>query len=265
MILDQLHLDGRMALITGGSQGLGLGMARALRQAGAAVAIAARNQERLETARQQIGGDMSQVRAYAADISDVQTAQGLVRQVYEDFGRLDVLVTAAAAQVRKPALEVTPEDWDHLVAINLRAVFFTCQEAARCMVEQREKGQHGSVGKIITIASITAVGAWPDVSVYGATKGGVVQMTKSLALEWGPLGICANAIGPGTFHTELTESLYADRERAGRITSRIPLGRPGVPDDLAGAVVFLASPASDYVTGQVLWVDGGFLVIGAGL
>jgi NAD(P)-dependent dehydrogenase (short-subunit alcohol dehydrogenase family) len=151
-----------------------------------------------------------------------------------------------------------------MINVNMRAVYFMAQRAATHMLRQEAIGD-GCRGKIINVASLTAVGAWPDVSIYGVTKGGVMQMTKAMALEWSPHRIGVNAIGPGTFHTELTDALYTDRERAQRIVSRIPVGRPGTADDLAGAVVFLASPASDYVTGQVLWVDGGFLTLGSGL
>ncbi len=265
MILDRMRLDGKAALVSGGSQGLGLGMARALAEAGADVAIVARSAERLAAAAREIGVAGRRVVAIAADLNDLDAAIGAVDRAAAAFGRLDILVTAAADQLRKPALEVTPAEWERMVAVNLRAVYFMGQAAARAMIA-RDEPQNGAIrGKIVNIASLTAVGAWPDVSVYGTIKGGVVQMTKAMALEWGRLGICVNAIGPGTFHTDLTEALYADPARAARIVSRIPLGRPGVPDDLAGAVVFLASPASDYVTGQVLWVDGGFLVLGAGL
>ena len=146
------------------------------------------------------------------------------------------------------------------MAVNLRAVYFMGQRAAQHMLRRERPPDGGTRGKIINVASLTSVGAWANVSIYGATKGGVVQMTKAMALEWAPLGICVNAIGPGTFHTELTEALYSDPVRTEQILKRLPMGRPGMADDLAGATVFLASPASDYVTGQVLWVDGGWLV-----
>ena len=265
MITDRMRLDGRIALVTGGSQGLGLGMALALAEAGADVALVARDERRLADAAAAIEARGRRALPLPADLSDTDAPGQVIDAVVAAFGRLDVLVTAAAAQLRKPALDVTPDEWDHLVAVNLRAGYFLCQHAARRMLAQDPPPGGGAVGKIINIASLTAVGAWPSVSVYGATKGGVVQITKAMALEWGPLGIRVNAIGPGTFRTELTEPLYNDPARAERIVSRIPLGRPGAPDDLAGAVVFLASPASDYVTGQVLWVDGGYLVLGAGL
>jgi 2-deoxy-D-gluconate 3-dehydrogenase len=265
MILDRMRLDGKAALVTGGSQGLGLGMARALAEAGADIAIVARTEERLAKAAREIAATGRRAVPLTADLGDLDAAVEVVDEAATALGRLDVLVTAAAAQLRKPVLEVTPEDWDRMVAVDLRAVYFMCQAAARKMLE-REPPVSGQIrGKIVNVSSLTAVGAWPNVSVYGTVKGGVTQMTKAMALEWAPLGICVNAIGPGTFRTDLTEPLYSDPARAARIVSRIPLGRPGIPEDLAGAVVYLASPASDYVTGQVLWVDGGYLVLGAGL
>ena len=265
MILDRMRLDGKVALVTGGSQGLGRGAARALAEAGATVAIAARSEDRLAEAAAQIEACGQRALPLPVDLSDVRAAMDAVDLTVAALGRLDILVTAAATQVRKPILQVTPEDWEHLIAVNLRAVYFMCQRAAHQMLARQLPSDGGARGKIINVVSLTAVGAWPEVSVYGTAKGGVAQMTKAMALEWGPLGICANAIGPGTFRTELTRPLYDDPARAERIISRIPLGRPGLPDDVAGAVVFLASPASDYVTGQVLWIDGGWLVMGAGV
>lgn len=265
MILERMRLDGKGALVTGGSRGLGLGMARALAEAGADVAVVARTEDHLTEAVRAIGETGRRAIPLAADLADLDAAVKVVDAAAAALGRLDILVTAAAAQLRKPALEVTPEDWDPMVAVGLRAVYFMCQRAACKMLQCETSASSPIRGKIINVSSLTAVGAWPNVSVYGMIKGGVTQMTKAMALEWSPHGICVNAVGPGTFHTDLTEPLYSDRQRAARIVSRIPLGRPGIPEDLAGAVVYLASPASDYVTGQVIWVDGGFLVLGAGL
>ncbi len=261
-VLEKMHLDGKVALVTGGSQGLGKGMALALAEAGANVAVAARSEDKLAETAGEIENRGRRALAVPADLSDLDAAFQVVDEVAEELGRLDILVTSAAGQIRKPALEVTPEDWEYLVDVNLRAVYFMCQRAAHHMLQRERPADGGMRGKIINIASLTAIGAWPNVSIYGTTKGGVVQMTKAMALEWAPLGICVNAIGPGTFHTELTDPLYTDPERSEKIVSRIPVGRPGTPEDLAGAVVYLASPASDYVTGQVLWVDGGWLVNG---
>jgi len=263
--MDGMRLDGRVALVTGGSKGLGLGMAVGLAKAGADVAIVARGKDRLVEVAHRIEDLGVRCLPLSADLGGLTAAGRVVDETVDEFGRLDVLVTAAATQLRKPALEVTPEDWEHLVNVNLRSIYFTCQQAARHMLAQERLPAGLSSGKIINVVSLTAVGAWPDVSVYGTTKGGVMQMTKAMALEWASQGICVNAIGPGTFHTELTDSLYSDPERSAQIIERIPMGRPGTPADLTGAAVFLASPASDYVTGQVLWVDGGWLLGGGGL
>lgn len=258
-MLDPRPLAGRTALVTGGSQGLGLGMADALAEAGADVAIAARTENRLNGAVADLERHGGRAHALQVDLADAAAGMDAVDRVAEHFGRLDVLVTSAAAQLRKPLLEVTPPEWEYVVAVNLRSVYFMGQRAAQRMLD-REAEDGACRGKIINVASLTAVGAWPNVSVYGMTKGGVVQLTKAMALELSPHGICANAIGPGTFKTELTEEIYADPEQRRAIARRVPLGRPGVANDLAGATVFLATSASDYVTGQVIWVDGGWLV-----
>lgn len=253
MVLDDLKLDGQVALVTGGSQGLGLAMARALAEAGACVAIVARRAERLQQASTELQINGNQVLTLNADLADPLTPEKIVADTLERFGRLDILITAAGTQLRKPILDVTHDDWERVMSVNLRAVYFCCQHAARAM---RTQGH----GKIINIASLTSVGAWHNVSIYGTGKGGIVQMTKAMALEWAPYNINVNAIGPGTFPTELTEALYADPQRTAAIMQRLPLGRPGSPGDLAGATVFLSSKASDYITGQILYVDGGWLV-----
>jgi len=253
MVLDDFSLEGQVALVTGGSQGLGLAMARALGEAGAKLALVARRYERLEQAQAELDGSGHAPLLISADLSDVAMTQDVVRKTVQHYGRLDILITAAGTQVRKPILDVTIEDWDRVMNVNLRAVYFCCQHAARQMQTQGH-------GKIINIASLTAVEAWHNVSIYGTAKGGIVQMTKAMALEWAPYHINVNAIGPGTFPTELTEPLYTDPHRTSAIIQRIPMGRPGLPNDLGGAALFLASKASNYITGQVLYVDGGWLI-----
>ena len=259
-MIEQFRLDGKTALVTGGSQGLGLAMAEALASAGADVALVARDAGRLAAAAAQLERFGTRVVTVPADLGIVDQVFAAVDAAAEQLGGLDIAVTAAGTQVRKPAFEVTPEEWDHVVAVNLRGVYFTCQRAASHMLKRERPSGGGIRGKIINIASLTAAVPWPLVSVYGVTKAGVAQMTKALANEWGPEGICVNAIGPGSFPTELTGPLYSDPQRVEEILARMPLGRPGKPADLAGATILLASPASDYITGQLLWVDGGWLV-----
>lgn len=259
-VLDQMRIDGKAALVTGGSQGLGLAMATALAGAGADVAIVARRRDRLDAAARGLRSHGGRITTIEADLGSAEEAMAVVDQVVETFGRLDIFVAAAGTQLRRPALEVTPDEWDRVVAVNLKAVYFGAQRAAAHMLARPRPDDGACRGKIITVASLTAVGAWQDVSVYGMTKGGVVQITKALALELASEGVTVNAIGPGTFPTELTEPLYADEGRTRQILSRLPLGRPGRGEDLAGLTVLLASPASDYITGQVFWVDGGWLI-----
>jgi 2-deoxy-D-gluconate 3-dehydrogenase len=257
--LDRMRLDGKAALVTGGSQGLGLAMAGALADAGADVAIVARRKDRLDDAARSLEGRGGKVVPLQADLGTGDEAIAVVDRAAEALDGLDIFVAAAGTQLRKPALQVTAAEWDAVVSVNLKAVYFGCQRAATHMLA-RPRTNGACRGKIITIASLTAVGAWQDVSVYGMTKGGVVQMTKALALELAPEGIAVNAIGPGTFPTELTEPLYSDEARTRQILSRLPLGRPGCGEDLAGLTILLASPSSDYITGQVFWVDGGWLI-----
>lgn len=262
---DRFRLEGKAALVTGGGRGLGQAMAVALAEAGADVAVTGRSMDRLRESCSEIERRGVSALAIEADLADLDAARGAVGCTLAAFGRFDILITAAGLQLRKPALAVTPEEWDRITDVNLRSVYFTCQRAAQAMQERERPADGSALGKIVNIASLTSQVAWPDVSIYTASKGGVMQMTKAMALEWGPLGICVNAIGPGSFRTDLTRALYDDPERTARIEARIPLGRAGNPDDLAGAAVFLASPASDYVTGTVLWVDGGILLLGAGI
>lgn len=258
-------LTGKVALVTGGGRGLGRAMAVALADAGADVAVTGRSLDHLIESSAAIEARGVRSLAVEADVANLDAANAAVDRTVEAFGRLDILITAAGLQLRKPALEVTPDDWDRITDVNLRSVYFTCQHAAKAM-QLRARPEDGSpLGKIINIASLTSVVAWPDVSIYTAAKGGIQQMTKAMAMEWGPLGICVNAIGPGSFKTDLTKALYADPVRTQRIVDRIPLGRPGEPDDLAGTAVFLAAPASDYITGTTLFVDGGLLLLGYGI
>lgn len=253
--MELFDLRGKVAVVTGGSQGLGRGMALALAAAGADVILMSRNADRLSEAVAQLisvapGGRHGRE---AVDVADLTALEEALERVDRSRGGIDILLNAAAVQVRKPALEVTPAEFDLLMAVNLRSAYFASQFAARIM-QRRGRG-----GKIIHVASLgTAIGL-RNVSIYTAAKSGIAGMLRTMALEWAPLNIQVNAVGPGYYRTELTESLFQDPERRDWVLSRIPLGRSGLPADLAGTAVFLASRASDYITGQILYVDGGWL------
>ncbi len=247
MARDLFDLTGRRALVTGGGRGLGRGMAEALAGAGAAVALVDRSEQVEDTARE-LGGV-----AVRADLAVAAEREAAFERAVAELGGLDVLVTAHATTRRAPALEHTATDWDDVVATNLTSVFDLCRFAGRRMVAQ-------GGGKIVNVASMLSFSGGLNVSAYAASKGGVAQLTKALANEWAPHGVNVNAIAPGYFRTELTAPLWRDDpERNAEILARLPAGRWGEPADLAGAVVFLASAASDYVHGIVLPVDGGWL------
>ncbi|MBI3967376.1 MAG: glucose 1-dehydrogenase [Chloroflexi bacterium] len=245
-------LTGKVALVTGASRGIGRGLVVALRDAGATLTIAARTAEALDALAAESRELGATVYPIVADLSDAAEAQRIVATTVERFGRLDVLVNVSGTNIRKPSLDVTEADWDYIHNVNLKAVFFTCQAAARVMIPQ-------GGGKIVNIASLSSVIGLANVVPYGASKGGIASLTRGLSVEWAQHRINVNAIAPGYLHTAMTDRLFADPERRAWVESRIPWGRTGVPEDLAGAVVFLTAPASDYLTGVVLPVDGGWL------
>jgi 2-dehydro-3-deoxy-D-gluconate 5-dehydrogenase len=240
-------LTGRRALVTGGGGGIGRGLARALRDAGATVAVLGRS-ERAEDAARELGGV-----AVRADLADRAELQRGFAEAVERLGGLDVLVNAHGIGRAADAVDHELADWDDVIEVNLTATFELCRLAGRLMLEQ------GS-GKIVNIASMLSFQGGYRVSSYAASKGGVAQLTMALANEWAPHGVNVNAIAPGYVKTALNARIWRDDpERTAQITVRIPAGRWGEPDDLAGAVVFLSSAASDYVHGAILPVDGGWL------
>jgi len=251
-ILQKFGLDGRVALVTGASRGLGQGMAIALGSAGASVALVARTKASLEETAKLIEKEGSKAYVLQADISKILEAERVVKQTAEHFGQLNILLNSVGTQVRKPVLEISEQEWDYLIGVNLKSVYFVTQAAAREMIKVKK-------GKIINITSLTSFIGLPNVSIYGASKGGIAALTRQWAIEWAKYNINVNAIGPGYFKTALTADLFKDETRFKWVLSRIPLGRTGVPEDLAGAAVFLASDASDYITGQIINVDGGWL------
>jgi NAD(P)-dependent dehydrogenase (short-subunit alcohol dehydrogenase family) len=253
--MPSFRLDGRVALVTGGSRGLGLGMALALAHAGADVALAARTEQELKCAAEMIRDVGRRSLILPADVSDVMAVRAMVGKVENHFGRLDILVNAAGINIRQPVDSFTEADWDRLMAINLKGAFFACQEAAQAM---RRQGK----GKIINVGSVAFEIIVPNVALYAISKGGMRQMTRSLAVEWARDNICVNAIAPGRFWSQMTDAVFSDESLYASAVAPIPLGRPGTPSDLAGATVLLASDASDYITGQTIFIDGGWLVNG---
>jgi NAD(P)-dependent dehydrogenase (short-subunit alcohol dehydrogenase family) len=255
-VMPSLRLDGRVALVTGGGRGLGLGMALALAHAGADIALAARTKSELEEAAVLIEQLGRRALILPTDVSDVEAVRAMVNNAADSFGRLDILVNAAGINIRQPVDSFTEEDWQRLMAINLKGAFFASQEAARRM------RPHGK-GKIINVGSVAFEIIVPNVALYAISKGGMRQMTRALAVEWAGDNICVNAIAPGRFWTKMTDAVFSNESLYESAVSPIPMARPGIASDLAGATILLASDASDYITGQTITVDGGWTVNGS--
>ena len=252
MILDQFKLHDRVALVTGASTGLGAAIAVALAEAGAQVSCHGNTRSPESTCdRIQSAGGVAH--AISGDLGKPETARSLVEQTLERFGRIDILVNNAGTIRRAPAVDYSDDDWDTVIEVNLSSVFRLSQLVGKQMIE-RQRG-----GKIVNIASLLSFQGGITVPAYAASKGGVAQLTKALANEWAKHRINVNAIAPGYMRTLNTAALQADETRNRQILERIPAGRWGEPEDLAGAAVFLSSSASDYVNGHVLVVDGGWM------
>ena len=243
-------MDGRVAIVTGGTSGIGLAIAKALADAGANVVVAGRSQERGEEALEALRADGLDAQFLACDVGDAESVSNLIGEVVSSHGGLHVLVNSAAINIVKPALDHAPEDVDALLTSNVRGAFLSAQTAAKVMVDQ-------GGGKIVLLTSMVAERAVPNQAVYVATKGAVVSLTRALALEWAPHGIQVNALGPQLTKTPMTGGLFANPEKMAEVHARTPAGRAGAPEDLTGAALFLCSSASDYLTGQHIIVDGG--------
>ena len=252
-ILDLFRLDGHVALVTGASRGLGAAMAAALAGAGADVVLHANERPATATADAIARETGRQPAVLTADLGDRGASDRLVADAIAAFGHVDILVNNAGLIRRQPAASHSDEDWDRVIEVDLSSVFRLCRDAGRHMIE-RQQG-----GKIINVASLLSFQGGITVPGYAAAKGGVMQLTKALANEWAAHRINVNAIAPGYMETDNTEALRADAVRHRQITERIPAGRWGAPQDLAGAAIFLASRASDYIHGHVLVVDGGWM------
>ena len=250
--LPSFRLDGKVAVVTGASRGLGRHTALALAEAGAAVALVARAANELEQVASEAKEVGLEAHPFPADLTDVTAAPALINRIVEHYGRLDILVNGAGTNIQQNALDVDETSWDTVLDVNLRAIFFLSQAAARTMIGS------GTPGRIVNIASqIGAVGFYKR-AAYAASKGGLVQMSKVLALEWAPYGIRVNCVGPTFIDSPLARQMFEDPEIAEEVMRRIPIGRLGKPSEVAAAVLYLVSEGADIITGNHLLVDGGW-------
>jgi 2-dehydro-3-deoxy-D-gluconate 5-dehydrogenase len=249
--MESFRLDGKVAIVTGGNRGLGGAMAYGLAQAGADIAIVQLSAEETEVA-QKIRSIGKKCKTFSYDLSKTENINILIQDVKATFGQIDILVNNAGVQRRSPAVDFSEEDWDFVMQVNAKSVFFLCQAAGN---EMLKKGY----GKIINVASLLSFQGGFTVPAYAASKGAVAQFTKSLSNEWAGKGVNVNSVAPGYMATDMNVALIEDKTRNEQILSRIPAGRWGKPEDMVGAVVFLASHASDYVNGEIITVDGGWM------
>lgn len=257
-------LSGKKALVTGGSRGIGLSVAKGLAEHGADIAIIARTKEQLEAASRQIQADTGLPRAQSSrkkvwtfpfDLKNIKAIEALFEDIVSETKGIDILVNCAGTTVRGPSEDVDLKTWNQVIEVNLTAAFVISQ--AFC----RHRKQVAKAGRIINIGSLTCHGARPTTAAYASSKGGLLMLTKTLAVEWAKYNINVNAIGPGYIATDLTAPLQADEDFTKWVLSKTPLGRWGQPEDLVGTAVLLASKAGDFITGQIIYVDGGWLAM----
>jgi gluconate 5-dehydrogenase len=251
---DLFSLKGKLALVTGSGQGLGLAMARGLASAGASLIINGRNKEKLHKTAEKLGLEFPHIYPFAFDVTDEQTVITALKEIEEKYGIVDILVNNAGIIKRSPAIEMSLSDWEDVIRMDLTGPFIMSKHAARAMIRK------GTGGKIINVCSMMSEIGRSTVDAYAAAKGGLKMLTKNLATEWAKYNIQVNGIGPGYFATELTAPIRVDGNPFNEfIKRRTPAGRWGDPEDLSGAAIFLASRASDFVNGHILYVDGGIL------
>jgi NAD(P)-dependent dehydrogenase (short-subunit alcohol dehydrogenase family) len=251
-ILDRFRLDNRVAIVTGGSKGLGASMAQALAEAGAHVVVCSRD----GAAVQAVARELTQTcdvtcRGYACDVTDATQVEALVDKAVAEFGRIDVLVNNAGINIRGPIEALSREQFEQVMAVNLTGPWLTCRAVARHMQERRS-------GRVINVGSTLSLVSIPDRTPYASSKGAILQLTRTLALEWAPYSITVNAILPGPFATEMNTSLIQDPEQYKQFAAQVPLGRWGELDEIGGLVVFLASDAASFITGAGISIDGGW-------
>jgi NAD(P)-dependent dehydrogenase (short-subunit alcohol dehydrogenase family) len=244
-------LSGKVAIVTGTSRGLGQYFARALARAGADLVITSRDISRLTEFKQEIESLGRKALPVKLDVLSQSDIENMVGMAIREYGKIDILVNNAGLNIRRPSTEVSQQDWDTVLDTNLKGSFFCAQAVAKEMIKR-------NYGRIINVGSCTCVFGMEGIAPYTASRGAILSMTRTLAAEWGRFGITVNVLAPGWFKTAQNAELYEDREWVEYITSRIPLNRPGSPNDLDGTVIFLASDASQYITGQIILVDGGF-------
>jgi len=253
-MVSQFRLDGKVAIITGAGRGLGYAMAKGLAEAGAQVVIADIDKDLAVEAASCLQSLGLPALAVQVDVTNAASVAQMVELTLTSYGRVDILVNNAGINRRNPCVEMDEEDWDSVIDVNLKGTFLCCRAVGQVMMTQ------GS-GKVINISSLLGTVAQPNRGPYAASKGGVVQLTKVLALEWAKHNINVNALGPGYFLTELNQKLMNDAAVFNDLTSRIPMGRWGELEDIIGPIIFLASNASNYITGHVLYADGGYLCL----
>ena len=249
-VLKLFDLGGRIALVTGSSAGIGFALARGLAGAGATVVLNGRDDTKLQQAATRLRDEGATVHAVAFDVTSAEATAEAVRRIEREVGAIDILVNNAGMQRRAPLEEFAQADWHELMRTNLDSVFIVGQAVARCMIPRRR-------GKIINICSVQSELGRPNIAPYTASKGAVKMLTKGMAIDWGQHGIQVNGLGPGYFKTELTQALVDNAEFSGWLINRTPSRRWGDVEDLVGAAVFLASDASAFVNGHILYVDGG--------
>lgn len=249
--MDRFRLDGKVAIVTGATKGIGKAGAIGLADAGADVVVLGNSRDPEETCKA-VDALGRKSLGFKGDLSDKAFRERVVGETLSRWGQIDILVNNAGTTVRTPAVDYKEEDWDRVIDVNLTTVFRMCQIVGRHMLERKS-------GKIINIASLQSFTGGITIPAYAASKGGVAQVTKALANEWARHNVNVNAIAPGYILTELTQPLFDDPVRSKEISDRIPVQRWGKPEDMQGAIIFLAAPASDFVHGQIMLVDGGWM------